>query len=143
MVKYKVTKPFRLDKKNIYNVLIRRKKFMPTFKSRINTIKFFDDILRENILVPSIDDVHPVVLAVPLSKALLKKFLLQALEEPAAKSKAISNLASTLQVKDVDSAWMLSMLYLVDKKHEVFEPNYVAPRRKKKMKGYATSKAGI
>ena len=65
MVKSIVIKPFRLDKKNIYSLLIRRKKFMPTFKSRINTIKFFDDILNENIMVPNIDDVHPIVLADP------------------------------------------------------------------------------
>ncbi len=140
MVKSIVIKPFRLDKKNIYSLLIRRKKFMPSFKSRINTVKFFDDILKENIMVPNIDDVHPIVLADPPTKAVLKKLLLQALEEPAAKSKAVSKLASILRVKDVDSVWLLSMLYLVDKHHEIFDPNYVAPRNKKRMKGCSSSK---
>ena len=141
MVKSIVIKPFRLDKKNIYSLLIRRKKFMPAFKSRINTVKFFHDILNGDIMVPNSDDVHPIVLADPPSKAVLKKLLLQALEEPAAKSKAVSKLASTLRVKDVDSAWLLSMLYLADKHHEIFDPNYVAPRNKKRMKGCNSSKA--
>lgn len=53
------------DKEAFYELLVRRRYYLPHIKSSIVTIKFMDGVFRKTIFCAMFDQVHPIRLASP------------------------------------------------------------------------------
>ena len=51
------------NKRSFYDVLIRKKKFLPSYESSIITIEFLHLVFTGQIAVPEYTEVHPIKLA--------------------------------------------------------------------------------
>ena len=119
------------DKQAFYEFLIRKRFYMPLFRCNINSIEFMDGVFRQDIPIPRMTHVHPITIADPPSKEILKKIFIEKLVEQGGLA---NNLLPYIRTKDVNKQWLVNMLYCVDSQCEIFESSYKAPKRPTKVK---------
>ena len=96
---------------------------MPAESCSICSVKFMDAIIRGNVYMPRFTEIHPVRIAKPPPKKLLKEELLKAMEVQVDRPDGIT-LMEWIKKKDVDVYWMSCILFMLDPKHIFFDKSY-------------------
>lgn len=68
------------NKLGFYQFLLRKKYFLPDFKSNAITVDMMDKVFRKIMYMPKQTDVHPVILPSPPSREDTKALLVSILE---------------------------------------------------------------
>ena len=66
----------RVTKRDAFNALLRKQKFMPSFTCSLVTLAFCRRVLANEVAIPRMTQVSPIRLASPPPKRLLKVILL-------------------------------------------------------------------
>mgnify|MGYP003330584146 CR=1 FL=1 len=111
------------DKESFYELLIRRRFFMPHIKCNIITVRLMDQVYTGKIFMPNINQVHPITIAKPPSRKELQQELVLVLSSMNS-DQAGTNLIEELKKKEADMQWITSMLFMVCPEHYVFDFSY-------------------
>ena len=104
------------------------------------TMKFMEAVREGSVWCPKRDDIDkPIVVVTPPPQDVLSSEIVLILEE-GIRSKAndslfnpkpVQNLVDLLKKKKADTQWLLELLYVLNRNHGVFAPDYlyIKPRR--------------
>ena len=118
------------NKRAFYDLLIRKRKYLPDFEYNIITIEFLHQIFNGELPVPTQDEVSCITLATPPNKRELKKILLGELSKIMMKD-GIIELMDLIREKEVNVEWMIRFTFLLNKEHFIFHEGYKPVQQKK------------
>ena len=118
------------NKKSFYELLIRKRKFLPDYEYNIITIDFLHQVFNGELPVPNQDEVSCITLATPPSKRECKKILLSELSKIMMQD-GIIELMELIREKEVNIEWMVRFTFLLNKDHFIFHEGYKPAKKEK------------
>ncbi len=114
------------NKKEFIRFLKRKGYYMPTDKADILTIKFCDQVFREEVFCPKQRECHPIQIADPPTRDQLRDILCGLLVQAVRPDQIhYRRLREHLLDRSADMAWLTSVIYAVHHDNPIFAENYV------------------